>query len=330
MKNKNTYLAAGIDEESGAKFSAFALAKIRKNTQQQKFASCSQIPNSNQYLVSSCDGIGSKLLLLKEYICLEVAGYDLVAACVNDLATQGAQPFNFLDSISCNSINQDDYKQVLKGIIKACKVAKCEFVGGELAQLPDQIKKNKFDVVGFANGLVAKDKKIDINRVLEKDLILGIQTNTVHCNGYTLIRKILQRKNVKLTSKIKSILLSNTPIYSNVIHKLNKQEHKSINAIANITGGGLIRNIPRIIPNKLTAKIDIGSWDIPKVFTWIMEVGKVDLSEMLNVFNCGIGVVLIIKPASKNKVIDFLAKHKFTAKVIGEVVQGSKIKFINE
>ena len=244
---------------------------------------------------------------------------------VNDLIVQGARPLLFLDYISINKIDLNKLKLILKGIVRGCKISNCELVGGETAEMPGTYEKGKFDIAGFAVGLV-DEKKILIKKNIKKDdLVLAIPSSGVHSNGYSLVRHVLKNKkiNLKNNSFLKKELLRPTKIY--VQEVLNLIDNNLLNGCANITGGGLADNIKRVIPDKLVADIDLSKIKTKKIFKWLKQ-NNIDDKEMLKTFNCGVGFCLIVNPKNLNKITKFFTKE-FKPYVIGKITTGkNKVK----
>ena len=246
--------------------------------------------------------------------------------CVNDLIVQGAKPLIFLDYISINKVNLIKLKSILKGINKGCNISNCTLVGGETAEMPGTYSKNKFDVAGFAVGIVDQKKIINKKNIKKNNLILAVPSSGIHSNGYSLIRHILKKKKIKIRKNIflKKELLKPTKIYVREILNLNNK--KLINGCANITGGGIIDNIKRIIPNGLSADIDLSKIKVKKIFKWIKNQ-NIDDYEMLKTFNCGVGFCLIIEKKNLKKINKFFT-NEFKPYIIGKIVKGkNKTKF---
>ena len=275
----------------------------------------------NPYLVTSTDGVGTKIEVANQLNKFNTIGVDLVAMCVNDLIVQGAKPLLFLDYISVEKIDTRKLKNLIKGIIKGCKLAGCELVGGETAEMPGTYSKGKFDIAGFSLGLVDKDK-ILLNKIKEKDLVLAVPSSGLHSNGFSLVRHIIKKKNINLkkNSFLKKELLVPTKVY--VMYVLKLIERKYLNACANITGGGLEDNIKRIIPDNYCAEINLQKIQSLKIFRWLKRQGISD-KEMLKTFNCGVGFCLIIKPSNYTKINKFFPK-KYKPYIIGKIIKNSK------
>ena len=251
-------------------------------------------------IVSSTDGVGTKIELASKIKKYDSIGIDLVAMCVNDLIVQGAKPIFFLDYIAVNKIEVSKLKKILNGIVKGCKLAGCALVGGETAEMPGTYGKNKFDLAGFAVGVVEKKNLLLKNRVKKNDIVLGVPSSGLHSNGFSLVRYVLKKRKMnKLSLSLKKELMRPTKIYVEEINKLNNK--KLINGCANITGGGLIENLIRIIPNNLCLNINLSSIKVKPIFQWLKK-NKIKDSEMLNTFNCGVGFCLIARSKNINKI----------------------------
>ena len=330
MRSKNfTYEKSGVSIKKADKFIKFISSSTKKSKKSGNFkniggfGAITKMPSKlkNPYIVTSTDGVGTKIELANQLNKFDTIGIDLVAMCVNDLIVQGAKPLLFLDYISIDRINIKKLKNIIKGIIRGCKLADCELVGGETAEMPGTYSKGKFDIAGFSLGLVEKEK-ILVNKIRENDLVLAIPSSGLHSNGFSLVRNVLKKKkiNLKKNSFLKKELLIPTKIY--VMHLLELVNRKYLNACANITGGGLEDNIKRIIPNGLCAEINLGKIKTLDIFRWLKSEGISD-HEMLKTFNCGVGFCLIIKPTNYKKIIKFFPK-KYKPYIIGKISKNSK------
>ena len=328
-----TYKKSGVDIKAADKFVNFISSVSSKKRGKKKFSniggfgSISNIPkNIKQPKIVACtDGVGTKIEIanvLKKY---NTIGIDLVAMSVNDLIVQGAQPLLFLDYISINKIDLDKLKSIIKGIKKGCQQSNCELVGGETAEMPGTYEKGKFDIAGFAVGVVSKNKILSKKKIKNNDLILAVPSNGLHSNGYSLVRYLIKKKkiDIKKNKFLKKELLRPTKIYVKEVLKLI--DRKLINGCANITGGGLEDNIKRVIPKNLVAEIDLNKVKTLKIFKWLKKSGISD-TEMLKTFNCGVGFCLIINPKKINKIKKFFFKD-FKPYIIGKISKGkNKIK----
>ena len=279
----------------------------------------------NPIIVSSTDGVGTKLELSDKFNKLNTIGIDLVAMCVNDLIVQGAKPLFFLDYIAIDKIKLSKLKKILKGILKGCKLANCDLVGGETAEMPGIYKKNKFDLAGFSTGIVSKKKILKKEDVKNGDVILAVPSTGIHSNGYSLVRKILKRN--KVPNSIKKDLLNPTKIYVNEILNLCKKD--LIHSAANITGGGIVENIIRSIPDNLTANINLSKIKIKRIFSWLKSKNVSD-KEMLKTFNCGVGFCIIADKKNIKKIKRYFTK-KFLPYEIGFISkENSRLNLYNK
>jgi len=327
--DKLTYRESGVNIKKADKFVKFIAAISKKADKSVNFkniggfGAISQIPQNlkNPHIVTSTDGVGTKIEIANLLEKFDTIGIDLVAMCVNDLIVQGAKPFLFLDYISINKINLKKVKNIIKGIIKGCSIAECKLVGGETAEMPGTYASGKFDIAGFSVGLVEK-KKILKKKIEKNDLILAVPSNGLHSNGFSLVRKVLKQKkiNLKLNKFLKKELIKPTKIYVKEILNLNNKN--IINGCANITGGGLKDNIIRVIPNNLCAEIDLDKINLLKIFKWLKNSG-INEDEMLKTFNCGVGFCIIINKKNIAKVKKTFSKN-FKPYVIGKIIKNSK------
>ncbi len=304
-KNNLTYKDSGVNIKAADDLidviKPFAKKTIRNGVLKGigGFGALFEIANSfkEPVLVSSTDGVGTKLKLAFEFNKHNTIGIDLVAMSVNDILVQGAEPLFFLDYFACGKLNISQTKEVIKGIADGCLLAGCSLIGGETAEMPGMYQNGEYDLAGFAVGVVEKKKIIDGSEINVGDIILGIESSGVHSNGYSLIRKVLQISKLDLSSKFQGstlldAFLKPTRIYVKPI--LNLMKKVSIHGLVHITGGGIINNIPRILNSNLTAVINKKSWEIPDLFKIIKTEGKISLDEMYRVFNCGIGMIIIV------------------------------------
>lgn len=248
-------------------------------------------------LVAGTDGVGTKIKLAINTGKHDTIGIDLVAMCVNDLIVQGAEPLFFLDYFACSKLEVDVAESVICGITEACNIARCSLIGGETAEMPGMYQEHDYDLAGFCVGAVEKTDIITGQLVENNDVLIAIASNGCHSNGYSLIRKILNDTNQDLSEKLNDIelidlLLTPTRIYVKPILELIKKV--KVKAISHITGGGLIENIPRVIPKHLSVQIDKNSWELPLIFQWLKEKGNIATNEMYKTFNCGIGMIICV------------------------------------
>ena len=306
-KNENSYKKSGVNI-SLANTLVKHISKISKKDVKKResylqkdaiggFGSLFDISNlkiKDPVIVACTDGVGTKIDLANKFKKFDTIGIDLVAMCVNDLIVQGAKPLFFLDYIAVGKLELDKTKKILKGIFKGCKISGCKLIGGETAEMPGIYSKDKFDLAGFSVGIVSKKRILNKNKVKKNNVILAIPSNGIHSNGYSLVRSILKKN--KIPKNLKNDILRPTKIYSNEILKLAKEN--LINAAAHITGGGLVENLLRSIPENLTLNIDLSKIKVLKIFKWLKSKNISD-QEMMRTFNCGIGFCIIV---SKNNV----------------------------
>jgi len=278
-------------------------------------------------LVSGTDGVGTKLKVAFALNKHDTIGIDLVAMSVNDIITCGAKPLFFLDYISIGKLSEKIVVELIKGITEGCKMADCALLGGETAEMPGFYAKDEYDLAGFAGGIVEKSQIIDGREIKEGDSVIGIASNGVHSNGFSLVRKVLlEDKKYKIDDTIPSFkkslgeeLLRPTRIYvSPVLHLLEKYK---ILGIAHITGGGLLENIPRILPDGVSVQINQKSWPKPSIFSFIQKEGKISDQEMYRTFNMGIGMVLIVSQNDASKVMDELKMARYDSYLIGKAIK---------
>ncbi len=264
-------------------------------------------------IVSCTDGVGTKIDLANRFKKFDTIGIDLVAMCINDLIVQGAKPLFFLDYIAVGKLNLNKTKKILKGIFKGCKLSGCKLIGGETAEMPGIYSNDKFDLAGFSVGIVSKKKILDKSNVKENDVVLAIPSSGIHANGYSLVRSIIKKK--ILTKHLKKEILKPTKIYAKEILRLSNKN--LINAAAHITGGGLIENLIRSVPNKLTLNIDLSKIKVTKIFKWLKSHNISD-QEMIKTFNCGIGFCIIVNEKNIFKIKKIFSK-KFMPYKIGYI-----------
>ena len=332
-KKKFTYKKSGVNINAADNFVNFISNVSSKKKGKKKFSniggfgSITNIPKGiNQPKIVACtDGVGTKIEIANTLNKYDTIGIDLVAMSVNDLIVQGAKPLLFLDYISINKIDLKKLKSIIKGILEGCRLSGCELVGGETAEMPGTYEKGKFDIAGFAVGVVGKNKILTKNRIKKNNLILAVPSSGLHSNGFSLVRYLINQKkiNIKKNKFLKSELLEPTKIYVSEVLKLIDQS--LINGCANITGGGLSDNIKRIIPNKMTANIDLNQIKTLNIFKWLKKNG-ISEKEMLKTFNCGVGFCLIINSKDLKKVTKYFSRD-YKPYVIGKISKGNnKVK----
>ena len=340
-KTYNTYKKSGVNMATADKLvnyiSKIASKTYKKDKQANSFKNIGsfgsvfdlgQLKMKNPIIVSSTDGVGTKLELASKFKKYNSIGQDLVAMCVNDIIVQGAKPIFFLDYIAVNKLKLNKVKKIINGIVAGCKLANCSLVGGETAEMPGTYGKNKFDLAGFAVGIVEKKNLLTKKKIKTKNIILAVPSSGLHSNGFSLVRYILKKKNLFLSSKIKKELLKPTKIYVKELNKINKK--KLITGCANITGGGLINNLVRVVPDNLCLNINLSKIKIRPIFKWLKKYNIKD-SEMISTFNCGVGFCLIADKKNLNKIkkifhkdykpyeIGYISKNKINTIVSGNI-----------
>ena len=340
-KTYNTYKKSGVNMATADKLVSYISKISRKtyknNTEIKSFKNIgsfgsifdlSQYKMNNPLIVSSTDGVGTKIEMVNEIKQYNTIGIDLVAMCVNDLIVQGAKPIFFLDYIAINKIKLSKVKKILDGIVTGCKLADCALIGGETAEMPGTYSKNKFDLAGFAVGLVEKKKLLIKSKIKLNDIILAVPSSGIHSNGFSLVHYILKKKNLYLPPHIKKELIKPTKIYVRELNIINKK--KLINGCANITGGGLLGNLIRVIPDKLSLNINLSKIKTKPVFRWLKK-NNINDSEMLKTFNCGVGFCLITNKHNVNRIkkiftkeyqpyeIGFISKERLKIKTFGKL-----------
>ena len=326
-KSVFTYKKSGVDINAAEKFVKFIAAISSRKKGKKKFnniggfGSISSIPNNikDPKIVACTDGVGTKIEIANTINKFDTIGIDLVAMSVNDLIVQGARPLLFLDYISINKINLPKLKSIIKGVVKGCKISECSLVGGETAEMPGTYERNKFDIAGFAVGVVDKKKILNKKKIKKNDLILAVPSSGLHSNGYSLVRDIINKRkiNLKKNSFLKNELIKPTKIY--VKEVLNLIDKNLLNGCANITGGGLPDNIKRIIPQRYCAEIDLNKIKPLKIFKWLKK-NNIKENEMLKTFNCGVGFCLVINPKNLDKINKYFSKN-YKPYVIGKIVK---------
>ena len=332
-KNLFTYKKSGVNIDAANKFVNF-IANISSRKKGNKkfnniggFGSISNLPSNikNPKIVACTDGVGTKIEIANLLNKYDTIGIDLVAMSVNDLIVQGAKPLFFLDYISINKIDLKKMKSLIKGIVKGCKISQCSLVGGETAEMPGTYEKGKFDIAGFAVGIVDSKKLLNKKKIKKNDLILAVPSNGLHSNGFSLVRYLIKKKkiNIKKNLFLKKELIKPTKIYVKEILSLSKIN--LLNSCANITGGGLVENLSRIIPDKLSAEIDLNKIKTLKIFKWLKK-NNISEREMLKTFNCGVGFCLIANSKNLNKICKYFSKE-YKPYIIGKIATGkNKVK----
>jgi phosphoribosylformylglycinamidine cyclo-ligase len=287
----------------------------------------------NPVLVACTDGVGSKIKLAEAAKRYDTVGIDLVAMSVNDMLVQGAEPLFFLDYLAVHKLTPELIAEMVEGVARGCRIADCALIGGETAEMPDIYRKDEFDMAGFAVGVVEKKRIVDGTNVEKGDVVLGLASSGIHSNGYSLVRHIcFKQNNFKMTDTFDNlgprplgdILLEPTRIYVRPVVKLLSQYKVKhiVHAMAHITGGGLVGNIPRVVPKNLDVMLNKNSWPIPPIFSFLQEHGPVEEQEMYRVFNMGIGFVMIVAKAFADAIMEKLTKYGETVYKIGIITTG--------
>ena len=335
-----TYRDAGVDIDAGdelvERIKPYARRTMRPGVLAGigGFGALFEIPRTYRepVLVSGTDGVGTKLKIAFELGRHETIGIDLVAMSVNDILTLGAEPLYFLDYYACGKLDVDTAALVVRGIAIGCESAGCALIGGETAEMPGMYKPGEYDLAGFAVGVVEKSGIIDGASIEPGDALIGLASDGAHSNGYSLIRKIVERCGIEhlietgksadagsAREPLADLILAPTRIYVKPVLKLLEQI--VVKGMAHITGGGLVENVPRVLADHLTAHIDRTSWRMPALFTWLRESGNVAESEMFRVFNCGIGMVLVVKDSEAQRAVDVLNSVGEKAMRIGTIAK---------
>jgi len=338
MGRKITYADAGVDIDKGNRLIP-SIKSIAKTTSRSGvigeiggFGGLYSL-NTNRYerpvLVSSTDGVGTKLKLAFMMQKHDTVGIDLVAMSVNDIAVQGAKPLFFLDYISIGKMNEAIIIDVIKGVAAGCNIAQCSLIGGETAEMPGFYKENEYDIAGFAVGIVDNSKIIDGTGIRVGNYLVGIASSGLHSNGFSLVRKLcFEELKLKVDDYIEDLgqtigecLLTPTKIYSDMIQPLIRDLH--INGLAHITGGGLIDNLSRILPNGCSAEITKQSWDVPPIFLFLQDIAKLSDFEMQRTFNCGIGLVAVVHESEAKDMVERLNAMNEQAWIIGRIIENN-------
>jgi len=334
-----TYKKAGVDIDEADKFvkmiSPMVKTTFRKEvlTDIGLFAGLFKLDikkYKEPVLVSGTDGVGTKLKIAFQVDKHDTVGIDLVAMCVNDILTVGAEPLFFLDYFAIGKLDAERASQVIKGIVEGCRQAGCALIGGETAEMPGFYKKNEYDLSGFAVGVVNKNEIINGAEIKEGDAVIGVASSGLHSNGFSLVRKVLfDIRKMKIDQYVSELgcsiaeeLLKPTKIYVNAFFALKGKV--KIKGMAHITGGGIPGNLPRIFQKNISAKINKNSWDIPPIFKFIEKIGKIDKKEMYKVFNMGIGYIFIVDKSDVDKTLKTLSKNGYKSYIIGEILKGKK------
>lgn len=321
-----TYKKAGVDIKSASAFKARIKPLVRKSFGPEaikdiggfgSFFKLAKGKYRDPVLVSSADGVGTKLMIAKLMNKHDTVGIDAVAMNVNDILCAGAEPLFFLDYVAFSKVSENVLLDVIKGLNQGCIESGCSLIGGETAQMPGMYKPGDYDIAGFCVGILEKDRIIDGSKINPKDVIIGIESSGLHSNGYSLVRKVFSQNELKRMGKE---LLTPTRIYVKPVLSLLS----AIKGIAHITGGAFYEKLGRILPCNSNARINKGSWVVPKIFRLIQNKGNIADEQMYHTLNMGIGMVLIVEPKSADIIISKLAGHRLKSWIIGEVIKGKK------
>lgn len=288
----------------------------------------SQLNMKAPLLVSGTDGVGTKLKLAIDHNKHDTIGVDAVAMCVNDILTTGAEPLYFLDYIATNKVVPEVIEQIVKGVSDGCEETNTALIGGETAEMGEMYHEGEYDLAGFAVGAVEKDEYIDGSNVKPGQVIIGLESSGIHSNGYSLVRNLIKKSNVDLQEKFDAqrtyleTFLEPTRLYVKPV--LAVKEAIQINAMTHITGGGFYENIPRALPEGVTAKVDTTSFPTLTIFDWLQQQGEIETAEMYNVFNMGIGFTIIVEAQDADKALAILKEHDVKSYKIGEIVEGTE------
>ncbi|UNU73015.1 phosphoribosylformylglycinamidine cyclo-ligase [Moraxella nasovis] len=332
-----SYKDAGVDIDAGEALVS-RIKSVAKATARSEvvgglggFGALCRIPQGykSPLLVSGTDGVGTKLKLALDLNRHDTIGQDLVAMCVNDLLVCGAEPLFFLDYYATGKLDVDTAEAVIRGIGEGCKLSNCALIGGETAEMPGMYQAEDYDLAGFCVGVVEESEVITGQNVQAGDVLIALASSGVHSNGYSLVRKVIEvtQTNVANTTldngeNLADALMKPTRIYVKSVNALQKQlGNTNIHAMAHITGGGLTENLPRVLPDDLSASIDLTSWDMPSVFKWLQRGGNIAESEMVRTFNCGVGFVIVLPQDKAQTALDFLKEQGETAWQIGSIVK---------
>lgn len=331
MSQSLSYRDAGVDINAGdslvERIKPFAKRTMRPEVLGDLGGFGALVEISQKYrhpvLVSGTDGVGTKLKLAFEWDQHDTVGIDLVAMSVNDILVQGAEPLFFLDYFACGKLDVKRAAAVIKGIAAGCEQSGCALIGGETAEMPGMYPDGEYDLAGFAVGVVEKEQVINGRSIVAGDVVLGLASNGIHSNGYSLVRKIIERAQPELDAEfnqgktLRQAIIAPTRLYVKPILAALKQF--TIKGMAHITGGGISENVPRILPENTVAAIDSQSWPLPKLFQWLQQAGNVEIQEMYRTFNCGIGMVLVVNAEDADAIQKFLQQQGETVYQIGRI-----------
>lgn len=330
-----TYASAGVDIDAGNDL-VRQIKPLVKSTQRPGvlgsiggFGGLFELPGGYQQpvLVSATDGVGTKLVMAMQLGVHDTVGIDLVAMCVNDVVVTGAEPLFFLDYYATGKLHVELARSVIQGIATGCQYAGAALIGGETAELPGMYSGEDYDLAGFCVGIVEKTRILNPESVQAGDKVIGLASSGPHSNGYSLIRKILKVSGCNpdepfADGTLATTLMAPTRIYVRPL--LAVLENHSIRSMAHITGGGIVENLPRALPDHLQARLVSNAWPVPEIFTWLQQHGDVDWQEMLRTFNCGLGMILVVPESESRGVLETLNQSQEQAFVIGDIQPGDK------
>ena len=327
--NGLTYKQAGVDVEAGAELIR-RIGPAAKATRRPEllgglggFAAMAEMPEgyTQPVIVTGTDGVGTKLKLAIDYARHDGVGQDLVAMCVNDVLVTGAEAFLFLDYYATGRLDIDVAERVINGIAKGCELAGCTLAGGETAEMPGFYSDGEYDLAGFCVGVVEKAKIIDGSKISSGDQIIGLPSSGPHSNGYSLIRKVIERQGMVPNDDLLDDLLAPTRIYVKSVRQL--LEHVDVHGMVHITGGGFFENIPRVFNNPdHGALLTLDSWQQPDVFSWLQQAGNISNDEMMSTFNCGLGMLLLVAKDDVEQTLQTLTDQGEAPLLVGQVVEG--------
>lgn len=340
MDTKLTYKDAGVDTKEGERAVNLMKPHVKKTFNENVltglggFGSLFKLDTSNMeepILVSGTDGVGTKLKLAFLMDKHDTVGIDCVAMCVNDVLCQGAKPLFFLDYIATGKVKAEKVAEIVKGIAEGCYQSGSALVGGETAEMPDFYQDGEYDMAGFSVGVVDKSKMITGANIAKGNKVIGIASSGIHSNGYSLVRKVFfEKMQMKVREYVEELgmtlgeaLLTPTKIYANACNAALTKHN--VNGIIHITGGGFFENIPRIIPEGLGVKINLGTWEVPAIFSYIKKCGNIEEKDMFSTYNMGVGMMMIVDEKDAEAVIQTLRNAGETADIIGEIVEGEGV-----
>jgi len=330
-----SYKNAGVDIDAGNKLVDLIKPAIRSTHRSEVMSSIGgfgglfalqQDKYQEPILVSGTDGVGTKLRLAQQLKQHTTIGIDLVAMCVNDVIVQGAEPLFFLDYFATGKLSVDEARVVVEGIAEGCRQSGAALIGGETAEMPGMYDAGEYDLAGFCVGVVERSKLIDGSKIHDGDVVIGLPSSGIHSNGFSLVNKIIETTNTSLDEIVNGknlgeLLLQPTIIYTNIV--LSLIDKFDIHGLCHITGGGLTENVPRVIPDGFLAEIDTNSWKRSTVFDWLQKMGQVENEEMLRVFNCGMGMLVVLPEDQAKEAIKLSQESSHQAVKIGEIKKSS-------